>query len=120
MARPIADAECNRRRRNLRLRIGRLRRRLDGRAHAARRHALRLISWRSYVRRYPGYSFLAALGLGMSVSAGLGGGRWARLLVARLLRRMGENAGQELWIEVQRIWRDSAPRPSKPRGGEDA
>ena len=103
------DLEADRRKRELRLRIGRLRRRLDARARATQRHGARLASWRTYVRRYPGYAVLAALGLGLSASAGLSRGRWARLLGMRLVRRVGNRAGDRLWQEVQRVWTELAP-----------
>lgn len=103
------DPETERLKRRLRLRIGRLRRRLDARARATQRHAARLTSWKTYVRRWPGYAVLAALGLGMSASAGLSRGRWARLLGTRLVRRVGNRAGDRLWQEVQRVWTESAP-----------
>lgn len=111
MAVRTVDPDVERTKRALRLRIGRLRRRLSGRAWAARRHAARLTSWKTYVRRYPGYAVLAALGLGLSASAGLSRGRWARLLGARLVRRVGDRAGTKLWQEVERIWAESAPGP---------
>ena len=93
--------------------------RLDGRAWSVRRDAARLVSWKTYVRRYPGYAVLAALGLGMSASAGLARGRWARLLGMWLVRRAGDRAGQHLWQEVQRFWTESTPdgREQPPRGG---
>lgn len=72
MSSPIAHAEQERTRRDLRLRIGRLRRRIDGRIHATRRKAQRLASWRTYVKRYPGSAVTAALGVGLALSAGLG------------------------------------------------
>lgn len=119
MATRTVDSQTDRRKRQLRLRIGRLRRRLDGRAWAVRRDATRLASWKTYVRRYPGYAVLAALGLGMSASAGLARGRWARLLGMGLVRRAGERVGQHLWQEVQRFWTESTPdgREQPPRGG---
>lgn len=116
-----ADLETDRQKRDLRLQIGRLRRRLDARARATQRHAARLASWKTYVRRYPGYAVLAALGLGMSASAGLSRGRWARLLGTRLVRRAASQAGERLWQEVQRLWTASAPdRHRRPSSGGDA
>jgi len=112
------DPETERRKRDLRLRIGRLRRRLDARARATQRHAARLASWKTYVRRWPGYAVLAALGLGMSASAGLGGGRWARLLGMRLVRRLGNRAGDRLWQEVRDVWTESAPERQRSEKGD--
>jgi hypothetical protein len=111
------DAEIERRKRRLRVRIGRLRRRLDGRARATRRQFARLTSWRTYARRYPGHALLVALGLGISLSAGLGGGRWLRLLGIKLISRVGQNAGQKVWEEFLRIWQESASE-GKGKGGD--
>ena len=65
------DVEFIRQRRVLRLRIARLRRRLDGRVHGLASQGRRLTSWRTYVARFPGYAALAAVGLGLAVSVGL-------------------------------------------------
>ncbi len=109
MAARLVDPDVESKKRDLRLRIGRLRRRLDGRVYRTRRHLGRLTSWRTYVRRYPGYALLAALGLGMSVSSTLGGGRWARLLATRMIRRVGDGLGRGLWAELVHIWEESEP-----------
>ena len=57
--------------RRLRLRIGRLRRRIDGRLHSMQREGRRLVSWKTYVRNYPGSTVMAALGAGLALSAGV-------------------------------------------------
>jgi hypothetical protein len=107
--------DSDRRKRDLRLRIGRLRRRLDARARATQGHAARLVSWKTYVRRWPGLAVLAALGLGLSASAGLGRGRWGPRLGLRLVRRVANKAGDRFWQEVQRLWTESAPdHPRQP------
>ena len=74
-------------RRRLRLQIARLRRRIDRRLHAAARNGRKLLNWRTYVRRNPGYAAMAALGAGVTLGAGLGRGRLFRWLGGRLLRR---------------------------------
>jgi hypothetical protein len=56
-------------RREIRARIARLRRRIDGHLHRAEGHGRRLLSWRTYVTRYPLLAAGAALGLGLLVSA---------------------------------------------------
>ena len=76
-------------RRQLRLRIARLRRRIDQRLRAASRNGHKLLNWRTYVRRNPGYAAMAALGAGVTLGAGLGRGRLFRWLGGRLLRRAG-------------------------------
>jgi hypothetical protein len=110
----IVDVESERRKRDLRLRIGRLRRRIDGRVRNAERQARRLASWRTYVRSYPGHAVAAALGLGRAASAGLSG-RWiSRRLGLRLVRRAADGLASRCWQELQQIWADSAPRQRVP------
>jgi hypothetical protein len=103
-------------RRDLRLRIGRLRRRIDRRIRALEREGRRLASWRTYVRRYPAHAVLAAMGLGLAVSAGPRGG-WGRQVGMHLLRRMGKRGGDRIWSELERIWRESKPEGPPPEPG---
>ena len=121
MSSRVVDAERERRKRDLRLRIGRLRRRIDGRVHGTGREARRLVSWRAYVRSYPGYALTAALGLGLAASAGLSAGRLSRWLGLSLLRRAAQGAGGEFWQELRRIWAESAPgsTPAESTGADD-
>ena len=110
MSSRVVDAEQERRKRDLRLRIGRLRRRIDGRIRLAEREARRLVSWRAYVRSYPGYAVTAALGIGLAASAGLSTGRVSRWLGLRLLRRAADGAAGRFCEELRQIWADSAPQ----------
>ncbi len=80
------DAELLRRKRDLQLEIGRSRRRIAGHVGATRETARQVLSWRTCVARHPLWSIAAALGLGMSISAGLRPGRVARRLGASLAR----------------------------------
>ena len=82
-----ADDELLRRKRELHLRIGRSRRRIDGRLRATQDHARQLLSWRTYVVRYPGWALAAALGAGMAASAGLRPARISRWLGGSLVRQ---------------------------------
>ena len=104
------DAESERTRRLLRLKIARLRRRIDGRVHGLEGQGRRLTSWKTYVSRYPGYAVLAALGLGLTASAGLGRGGWTRMLGLQLTRRAARNILQGLFAELGTIWSEAAPR----------
>ena len=73
-------------RREIRARIARLRRRIDGHLHRAERHGRRLLSWRTYLTRYPLYAVAAAVGVGLLVSARLKpnvAGRWIGRYVLR-------------------------------------
>ncbi len=113
MSSRIVDAEQERKKRDLRLRIGRLRRQIDGRIRGTQREARRLVSWRTYVRSYPGHAVTAALGIGLAASAGLSAGRLSRWLGLRLLRRAAEGASGRFWQELRQIWADSAPHRHK-------
>jgi hypothetical protein len=97
--------------RQLRLRIARLRRRVDRRVRAAGDRARELVEWRTYVRRYPGLAVLAALGAGVTLSAVWSRARLGRWLGMRLVRQAGTRIGEHLWEEVRRFWA-ATPDPS--------
>lgn len=96
--------------RQLRLRIGRLRRRIDGRLRQSGRRGRELLSWRTYVRRWPGNAVAVALGAGLALSAGLSARRLTHWVGLRLLNRAASQGGQLLWQEIAQIWADSAPQ----------
>ncbi len=107
--------------RRLRLRIGRLRRRIDGRLHSLRREGRRLASWKTYARNYPGSAVMAALGAGLALSAGLQRRQLARFVGMRLFRWATSNVGSQFWGELQHVWSDSAPSqcPKESSGDDD-
>jgi hypothetical protein len=113
----VLDEEPERTERELRLRIGRLRRRIDRRIRRAGREAERLVSWRTYVRSYPGYAVTAALGVGLAASAGLSPRRLWRWLGLKLLRRSAEGVFGRFWQELRQVWADSAPRSGQAQAG---
>lgn len=102
------DDELLRRKRELRLRIGRARRRIDNRLGAVEDSGRALLSWRTYVVRYPGWALCAALGAGMAASAALRPARVSRWLGLRLVNRSLGAVQQQVWREVRRIWKDSS------------
>jgi hypothetical protein len=106
--------------RQLRLRIGRLRRRIDRRVRRLQREGHRLVSWRTYVRRYPAQALAAAVGLGLAASAGLSG-RLAQRLGFHLARRAVDRAVNRAWKELGAIWAESTPdrAATEPSGGTD-
>ena len=57
-----------RRKRELHQRIARLRQRIDGRLRATRDEVRQLLSWQTYVARYPVWAMAAAAGAGMTAS----------------------------------------------------
>lgn len=86
-----------------------MRRRIDRRIRATTSEARRLVSWRTYVKRYPGHALAAAFGVGLTASAGLKPGRILRWLTTRLLRKTSEQIGRQLCNELKQIWADWRP-----------
>ena len=106
--------------RELRLRIGRLRRRIDRRVRRLEREGHRLVSWRTYVRRYPAQAMAAAVGVGLAASAGLSGG-FTRGLGSLLARRAVDRTLDRIWKEWEAILAESTPdpAPTERNGGAD-
>jgi hypothetical protein len=98
-----------RRKRELHLRIGRSRRRIDGRLHATKARARQLLSWRGYVVRHPAWALAAALGAGMTASSVLRPGRLARWLGNAFVRQAFGGLQQQLWAIVRQTWTESSP-----------
>ncbi|NLE38149.1 MAG: hypothetical protein GX621_09020 [Pirellulaceae bacterium] len=93
--------------RDLRLRIGRTRRRIDARLRAAADEGRRLASWRTYVARYTGSSLAVAFGAGLALAAGLSGTRLLRWIALRSIRQGMHGVGKGLVDELSRAWRES-------------
>lgn len=108
MPMPTNDAIL-RRKRLLHLRIGRSRRRIDGRLRATKDQVRQLVSWRTYVVRYPGWALAAALGAGMAASSVLRPGRIASWLGHSMVRQAFGGFQQQLWNDLRRVWTDSNP-----------
>jgi hypothetical protein len=97
--------------RELRLKIGRGRRRIDARLRAAEAEGRKLASWRTYVTRYPAAAVLAAFGLGLSgatVSAPRG---ILGSLGSVLLRGSAQRATNLAWRELRRWWKSAGEQP---------
>jgi len=99
------------RKRELRLRIGRMRRRINNHLHNTKREGRRLLSWREYVIRYPAYTLLAAFSVGLAASGGFRRGRLLQGLGLQVLRQTTQHAGRHLWQEIERIWTQSGAKP---------
>ncbi len=95
--------------RDLRLRIGRMRRRIDCRISAVDREARRLASWRTYVTHYPAGALLVAFGAGLTLSAGLSPRGLSRWLALRLVRQGWERILQGVAGEIRHVWDRSMP-----------
>ncbi len=74
---------------------------------ASREGVGQLLSWRTYVVRYPAWAVAAALGAGMAASAGLKPARLSRSLGLSLVRHAVGKFQQELWAELRRVWSDA-------------
>jgi hypothetical protein len=76
----IVDVELENRKRQLRAESARLRRRIDSDLAGVRGETSELVSWRTYVRRFPVASLAAAFGVGLILAAGFSPRRWSRWL----------------------------------------
>ena len=99
-----ANHDTLRRKRELHLRIGRSRRRIDGRLRATKDRARELTSWRTYVVRYPGWALAAALGAGLAASSALQPRRVSHWLAGSLLHQALGGVQQQLWNELKGVW----------------
>jgi hypothetical protein len=113
---PMNDEQATR---QLRLRIGRLRRRIDRRARAVAKEGRRLTSWRTYVTRYTGTSLALAFGVGLALSTGLSGRRLLRRLAAQSIREGLRGVGRSVAGEVKAVWADSSRKRSGAATGEN-
>ncbi|HBO42613.1 MAG TPA: hypothetical protein DD670_01490 [Planctomycetaceae bacterium] len=105
--------------RDLRLRIGRTRRRIDARTRAATDEGRRLASWRTYVARYTGSSMAVAFGVGLALAAGLSGTRLLRWIALRSIRQGMRGVGGALVGELSRFWRESSRAASAAKENVD-
>jgi hypothetical protein len=76
----LVEVEIEAAKRRLRAESARLRRAIDADLVKVRGEATELVSWRTYVVRFPLASLAAAFGLGLIVSAGMSPRRWSRWL----------------------------------------
>jgi len=100
-------------RRAIRLRIGRMRRRVDRRLRAIGREGRQAVSWRTWVRRFPGQAVVAAVGMGLAASAALRSGRWIRVLGLSLARHAGDQMLAAVLGEFRDLWAASVPKKDK-------
>jgi hypothetical protein len=97
--------------RELRLKIGRMRRRIDSRIRATAVEGHELVNWRTYVTRYPAAAVLAAFGLGMSGATLFRPQKMLRSLGSSILRGSADRAVNLAWQEWKR-YRQSAGEES--------
>lgn len=95
--------------RALRLRIGRLRRRVDRRLRAVEREGRLAVSWHAWGRWFPGWAVVAAAGVGLAATA-LRRERWMQAIGHRLARYFGGQAFAAALAEFRNLWTASAPK----------
>lgn len=92
--------------RRLRAEIARQRRQIDASRRNVQHEAGELVSWRTYVRRYPLAALGVAAGLGAVMAVGFPG-KVAGSLAGRYLLRAGLGmASAKVWDELYTIWTD--------------
>jgi hypothetical protein len=74
--------------RELRLQIARQRRRIDRKVQLVQREAVHLVSWQTYLGRFPVLA-VTLLGAGLTALVSLRRKRWPQALELRLFRRVG-------------------------------
>ena len=89
------------RRRELQRNIGRLRRRLDRRAHRLIDQSLLVTRWRAYVCRYPGRSLLSAAAIGLLLSTRLPHKWNGRELLHRIWGLVASGSWADVWQELK-------------------
>lgn len=109
MSNRLSADEIVRRKRELHIRIGRTRRRIDRRLRGAGDDARRLANWRTYATRYPGWSLAAALGAGLAASAALRPMAITRWMARAMLMKSFGGIARGLTAELTRIWTQSNP-----------
>jgi hypothetical protein len=119
----IADNDYCAAKRAVRLEIGRLRRRIDRRLHALGREGRQAVSWRSWARRYPAYSLVAAAGIGLAASFLLRRGEWTQTLARQFVRRAVDRVLDVAVRELMKLWSRSSHAndpagPNAASGGE--
>lgn len=119
MSKPIDPSEAIRIKRRLRMKIGRMRRRINDRLQGSRREASRLVNWQTYVKRYPAGSLAAAFGVGLAASTGLKRPRLLASIFGLIASRGAAMAAAGAKNELLRIWEESTPRMNFAQGGQD-
>jgi hypothetical protein len=99
------------RKQQIRMRIGRSRRQIDRRLRAVQAEVKTLLSWQTYVRRYPLAAVTAALGAGMAAATALGSSRIPKKLGGKILHQALRYGGGALAKEILRRFRSGGKGP---------
>lgn len=106
--------------RAIRLRIGRMRRRVDRRLRAIEREGRLLASWRTWVRRLSGRALLGTAGAELAASAAMRRERWLRAIGLRFARYLGGRAFAAALAELRNVWRASVPKKDEAPKDDEA
>jgi hypothetical protein len=103
----IVDIEHDATKRRLRAESARLRRRIDGRLARAHGEVSELVSWRTWVRRFPVAALAGAFGIGLIVSTGFSPRRWSRWLGRSALAAGLAALRSGVYAELLALWNES-------------
>lgn len=121
-ARRSIDVEREQAKRELRAEAARLRRRIDRDMAGASFETKRLLSWQTYVKRYPIAALAGAFGIGLTASAVLSRSNWKRWLAAKLFSSAVASVKAGVLSEVLAAWqqsRNGAVAPEPVEAGQD-
>ena len=113
-ARRFIDVEHEEEKRKLRAEAARLRRRIDRDLAGASYETKRLLSWQTYVKRYPLPTLAGAFGIGLTVSAVISRSNWKRWLAGKLFSAAVAGVKAGVLTEVLAAWQHS--RNGAPEG----
>jgi hypothetical protein len=112
--RRLIDVEHEEQKRKLRAEAARLRRRIDRDLAGASYETRRLLSWQTYVKRYPLATLAGAFGVGLTVSAVISRSNWKRWLAGKLFSAAVAGVKAGVLTEVLAAWQRS--RNGAPAG----
>lgn len=106
-ARRLIDAEHEQAKRRLRTEAARLRRRIDRDLAGASIETKRLLSWQTYVKRYPLATLAGAFGIGLTASAVISRSNWKRWLAGKLFSAAIAGVKAGILTEALAAWQHS-------------
>ena len=106
-ARRLIDVEPEEEKRKLRAEAARLRRRIDRDLAGASYETKRLLSWQTYVKRYPLPTLAGAFGIGLTASAVISRSNWKRWLAGKLFSAAVAGVKAGVLTEVLAAWQRS-------------
>lgn len=105
--RRVIDVKHEEQKRALRAEAARLRRRIDRDLAGVSTETRRLISWRTYVKRYPLAALGGAFAVGLAISAGISRTPWKKWLAGKLFSAAVAGVKAGLLTELLAVWQRS-------------